>query len=550
MKLRIKYIFRLLLVLFLVGQGKVYGQQEEPEKEGEVENAEIIITKDRQLTLPNSDKIFEKSRIINNAFTPDLRPNIFKPYSYVPQKANPNFKAVAPKQPRREQLYANYIKAGLGNFQSVLFQTQLFLVAEENKIIAIDIDHLSFGKGATGDSDSKSSKSGAGISSRFIGKKMVFSTGINFKSIRENFYGHGTLPATVDFISAKQKFSVFELRTALEDINLKDKWDYNIGFNYHNVRDNFNASEFQIGTTVELLYDGKIGLELDTRSAKYEDLTDLNRSYLRLVPTYQFELSTVQIKVGLSLNYHNDSTTAIDRSKVFPYLEATYPFSENIELYGLIDAGFKSDNYKDIILNNPYVNQQLAVQSEERSFDFKIGLRSRPLEKLSLKGYLNVSSVKNLAVFINSAIYNSKFDIAYLPEPTKIVAFNLSSDYQISDRHQLGLSFENINYSNDLTTSFHLPSITIDFNGSHKIGNKFILNWKYHTMRGISSINGDTGEKESISVQNFNLSGNYSVKEKLNLFLDLDNIFNHSNFRYYNYERRGFQLKIGAFYRF
>jgi hypothetical protein len=551
MKLGIKHIFNLLIVLLLVGQGKIYAQQEEPEREGEVENAEILITKDRQLTLPNSDKIFEKSRIINNAFTPELRPNIFKPYSYIPQKAKPNFRAVTPKQPRQEQRYANYIKASLGNFQSGLFQTQLFLLAQENKVVAIDIDHLSFGKGATGNSDSKSSKSGAGITSKFIGKKAVFSAGLNFKSIRENFYGHGILPrGFADFNPESQKFNLFEIGTNLKDNNTNDLWSYTLGLNYSSLSDNYKASESIVESHAEVVFKKKIKVEIEGQTSTYSDVTELGRSQYRILPTYSFELNNFKIKTGLSFNYQNDTTNILNDFKAFPFLGVSYPVSNRTDLYGLIDAGFIAKKYRDIIMENPYVNQQLVVQNEETAYDFKIGMRSRPMERLSLDAFIDIASIKNKAIYLNSGTLNSRFDINYLSNPTGVIKINFSSNYLINEENKISFMIEKTNYDNKISTLYHLPTLELEVEGSHKISNKFNLNWNFYVVNGISIINLDTNQEESLSIQNLDLSINYHLKERIDLFLDMSNLLDKNYQRFLNYEMRRLQLKIGAFYRF
>jgi len=551
MKLGIKDIFNLLLVLLLVGQSKVFAQQEEPEREGEVEDAEILITKDRQLTLPFIDKIFEKSRVVNDVFTPELRPNIFKPYKYIPLKEKPNFRAVAPKQPRQEQLYANYIKAGLGNFQSVLFQTQLFLLAQKNKVVAIDIDHLSFGKGATDNSYSKSSKSGAGITSKFIGKKVAFSAGLNFKSLKENFYGHGVLPrGFLDFKPESQIFNLFEIGTNLEDNNTNDSWGYSLGFKYSSLSDNYKASENTVETNSEVIFKNKMKLEIDGQTSTYSDVTELSRNQYRILPTYSFESNNFKIKAGLSFNYQNDTTNILNDFKTFPFLSVSYPVSNRTELYGLIDAGFNAKKYRDIIMENPYVNQQLVVQNEETAYDFKIGMRSKPMEGFSLDAFIDIASIKNKAIYLNSGTFNSRFNINYLSDPTGVIKINFLSSYLINEKNKISFMIEKTNYDNKISTLYHLPTLELEVEGSHYISNKIRMDWNFYVLNGISIINFDSNQEESLSIQNLDLSINYLLKERIDLFLNMDNLLNQNYQRFLNYEMRGFQLKVGAFYRF
>lgn len=550
MKLKRKHIAFFIQIMLLMGCFHVSAQDQENQKNGEVEDAEILITKDRQLALPELEKIFEKIRIPENESTPLIRPNIFKPYSYKLQKSVPQFKAAKPNSGEKDEVYSNYVKAGLGNFGSVELGARLYLPTDENKVLGLNIEHLSFANGAVDGGNSGSSKSEVGVFGKLIGRKTAISGALGFKRIQENFYGHAEIPETVDFILEKQKFNLFHVNAQIDDMNKKDAWDYQVSLEFKNVSDNYSASESRIIANSNIIYDEQFSLDLEVQNSTYKDVSELKRNYIRLSPTYLFELGDFQVDAGVSLSFQNDSSQVINNSKIFPYVLAKYPLNSNLEAFAKLDGGFEPNNYWDIINENPYVNTLLPVQNAEVNYDFELGMRGNPLDEFSFELSFGIQSIKNKGFFINDGVFDSMFTLAYLTNSTRITSTNLFTSYRINENHSLGLNLEYADYSNDIATPSHVPSFTFELNGNHKVSKRIKLDWTFYTLGGIKAFQSGGTEEKALPVKNLDISTHYSIGEKLSAFLGFSNILNQNYERYLNYVQRGFQVRAGIFYKF
>ena len=96
------------------------GQADSTANQGEIVSGEIVIEKDRKITLPKAEKVFQRGTpkkfdsdpidIVLNAKEPNL--------SWPSFKADVPFKNIDRVYP--ESTYTNYLKLGYGNFNSPL----------------------------------------------------------------------------------------------------------------------------------------------------------------------------------------------------------------------------------------------------------------------------------------------------------------------------------------------------------------------------------------------------------------------------------------------
>ena len=89
-------------------------------RQGEVASGEIVIEKDKQITLPKADKVMQRAQLKSFASDPlDLNLTSFEPtLEWPPYKSAVPFEKVSREYPTSE--YPNYVKLGYGNYGSPL----------------------------------------------------------------------------------------------------------------------------------------------------------------------------------------------------------------------------------------------------------------------------------------------------------------------------------------------------------------------------------------------------------------------------------------------
>src|SRR5688572_21004833 len=91
-------------------------------EDGELENVEVIIDNERQITLPAADRNFEK--IPPRASEP-IKPPItydFKSFNFQAPQINPQIRPLKLKQQEESNLYGGYLRVGYGNYVSPLIE--------------------------------------------------------------------------------------------------------------------------------------------------------------------------------------------------------------------------------------------------------------------------------------------------------------------------------------------------------------------------------------------------------------------------------------------
>src|SRR5688500_14097834 len=94
----------------------VFAQDQAPA--GDLEDVEIEIVKERQITLPPATRNFEK---IPPRPAETSRPSVsydFKPFSFQASQINPSIRPLKLKQENPTNVFGGYLSAGYGNYAS------------------------------------------------------------------------------------------------------------------------------------------------------------------------------------------------------------------------------------------------------------------------------------------------------------------------------------------------------------------------------------------------------------------------------------------------
>src|SRR5687768_16967354 len=101
------------LITAMMTQVTVYAQQEQWDQ-GELEDVEIEIVKERQITLPKANRNFEK---IPPRPSEPIKPPIqydFRPFSFQTSQINPAIRPLKLKDQNASKVYGGYVSAGYG----------------------------------------------------------------------------------------------------------------------------------------------------------------------------------------------------------------------------------------------------------------------------------------------------------------------------------------------------------------------------------------------------------------------------------------------------
>src|SRR6516225_7231259 len=124
--------------------------------QGEIEKVEIEIVKNREVSVPQAARNFEK---IPPRPVEPVKPEInyqFKNLSFNVPDYNPVIRPLRLKSESISKIYGNYVSAGLGNYTSPYAEAYLTNKRNKNKYYGLKLFHRSFMSGPVDDKNSAS----------------------------------------------------------------------------------------------------------------------------------------------------------------------------------------------------------------------------------------------------------------------------------------------------------------------------------------------------------------------------------------------------------
>jgi hypothetical protein len=554
-----------LMLVFVISicaiSNPLYAQDLEIDEDGEIQAGEIIIEKDRTIVLPQARKLYEKVKAPEFKIEASKIDSKFKTFEYSPTVKLPTLRAATPKtENSNEEIYDHYFKVGFGNFNSPLIQADLNLITDKDKSFRAKFDHLSFGKGAKDGKNSASGYTNAGIDGKVIGDNVTFTTGVGYTTTTDHFYGYQE-GLTFDPKDIRHKYNNIGAYMGVEDNDAKNDVDYSLKVGYNSLKDNFSASESVIDIGAGFNYGKTIFVDGQLILSKYKQTSfDLSRNFFRVNPYYRIELGDGFVDAGFSFSSINGGTESFGSSAIFPYAKANYSVSNHMNVFAELDGGMSFNSYAGYVNENPYLKDDLAIQSSRVNYKFKAGTAIKPVQQFALEAYVQIQSVKNMGMHLNSIVDSTRFNLLYVAENVNILEFGSKIQVNINEKNQIGLNASILSYSSqdDMIFFYHLPTTKLEFYSSHIILEKLKMGLQFNLIGGMNgfslfnegglSVIFSEGIKLS-SITELNLNFDYQINDRVGAFLRFNNILNKNYEQYFNYPMRGLQVKGGVSFR-
>lgn len=548
MKIDIRNIFVALIVLFA---GHVAYAQAEYNVDGEVQDAEIVIEKERKIELNKEYKLYEFIKWKPERETPVSKPSEFKWYVYDVANEPMEFEPAKATIAQKDKSYQHYGKAGFGNYDSPLIDVSLTSLDDPNKMVGLNLKHESFAKGEVDDENSAAAASEVNLYGALIQDKFKLESALNYRLENNYYYGYpvGTI---VDKEDIKHHSNFFNFDLLASDLVVDNVWDYAVGVNFKHYSDNFNANENTFGAKVEVSYSENIYLDTEVKLSQYKDTgLDESRSYFRLNPYYRLMVDELTLDVGLSISLQNDDLPDLNSSKIFPYAKASYPLTDDYTVFAQLDGGYTFNSLYAFAKDVGVLNQSVGVANSERLFDLSGGIAGSPFEKISVKATVGYQTIRYLPILVNNDADQSRIDVAYEPENSNVFSFKGEGQYKVNELNQLAVGVSFYGYSSKgYDQIYHRPTSEIFVSGDHQFIPKLNAKWSFTFMGGLVGKESVTDQDIDLdAIPKLDLSLHYQLKEQWGIFLSGENLINKNYSRYLYYPQRGVQIKAGVTFR-
>lgn len=524
--------------------------------DGELQAVEIEILKDRQITLPKANRLFQK---IPPRPVEPIKPEIsysFRAFNFSTPELNPVLRPLRLKAEEPVQAYRGYASAGYGNYASPYLEA--FITSREDKKKLVGA-HAYLNKSGKGPIDGKNSAAGTmGVSAfaQTFSKDISFNGNIGLQNRSTHFYGYPE-GMNVDRDTIEQSYTLFNLGIGIANAANSD-FSYQIGGDFSYLSDKFDAAESTIGLNFKSAFkiadDNSIHLGADYSiiSRKDKGVDAKPRSLFQVNGYYSFfPIERLKLQVGATVAFENDT---IDSKSfhLYPHVKATYPLNESIDAVGSLSGGMEKVSLQSLANENLWLAPAVGLYHTNKVFDLNVGLRAKLGGKVLAGAGISFASLKNLYFFVNNVTDASKFQVEYDNGSTERTNFYASLLYTHSDVAKISLQGDYFAYSTDeLAEAYHRPGYRVTLGASYNLFKKFIFNLDVIGQGNLKARDPETLSTIKLDPAfDLNFRAEYLLSDTFSIFTDLNNITSNKYPVFLNYPVRGFQGMVGVTWKF
>ncbi|MEY2868023.1 MAG: hypothetical protein RIR01_437 [Bacteroidota bacterium] len=287
---------------------------------------------------------------------------------------------------------------------------------------------------------------------------------------------------------------------------------------------------------------------------------------LGIAPSFNFQENGWDVKLGASLFYSIDKTGNDNKFLIYPNVSVAYPVVEDLMIfYAGAEGGLEQNSYADFVKENSFLSPTLTIAPTDKQYEVFAGLKGRLASSVSYNLRGSYNNERNKALFRsndyteNNANENYAFGNSFQVVYDDVRTFRFSGDLKadFSENVSFGIGGTFSSYTTDLQQeAWNLPAIeinsSIDFNITPKwyAGAKLFYVGERKDMQTNIDLNTVGSPVKLGSYIDLNSHVGYKYNSQLTGFLKLNNMTNKSYQKWLNYPAQGFQVMVGANYKF
>ncbi len=537
-------------------------QQRQPAKEGEVDNQEITVEKSRKIELPPANRLFDKIQSVRP--TPEQRKMTFefddRKLTVGDPKITPNVLAPTTGQADNTPAFGNYVRLGAGNYSSFLGEGYFGLNTLSNLALEGSVRHLSSGIGPVDGKNSAQADTRVKLTGKYLTDAFKLQADLGYDRNAYNFYGYSreyAAQSTFNPDLIKQQLNTVSLRLGIENAKSENAIDYSLRTGITNLRDRFNASEFDWGTN----FNSSLGisdnivalLSADAYLTQRSDgsIVD-NRNLFRIKPTFKYTSPLLTVTAGVNVANQTDKRLGINDTRAFPVLNIDLVPVSTIHFFAGVDGDINRNTLRTLLSENKWLAPQVLLANTVKSLDIYGGSKGDLGGGFGYEGKVSFARYRNFATFNNSLPDSSKFFVLYDGGVSRVLTISAQLGYNLKDRFRSSLKGEFFSYGLDrLEAAWGRPRIAATWTNSYTLNKKLFVTADLYYYEGIQNKNFTSGQTFTLKpIYDANLKIDYFLGEQISAFVSINNIIGQNYQRYLYYQSMGLNFLGGISYSF
>ena len=290
-------------------------------------------------------------------------------------------------------------------------------------------------------------------------------------------------------------------------------------------------------------------------------------------PSYELEKDNWSMHLGLGLYYSLDTQHSNNQLFLYPQLTASHKVVGDLMIfYAGAEGGLDQNSYLDFVNENPFLSPTLQIAPTNKKYDVYAGLKGKLADNISYNIRGSFVDENNKAMFksndfssdVNNQPYAFGNSLSIVYDNVKTVRFFGELKADISEAISFGAnSTLSIYNTANQPEAWNLPTLQFNANVDYTINSKWYAGADVFFVgsRKDLQINNDLAYVQIYPPVHFapttlksyidlNAHVGYKHNERLTGFLKANNIANQAYQKWMNYPVQGFQLVLGANYKF
>lgn len=544
----------IILIVWLVLPFVGFAQADWENPKGAIKDEEVVIEKDKQITLPVISRRFE-------AITVDLPKrdtttlisapkDLSLPLPKIPVQLRPRTMKAEPLQ----KTYWGTFKVGYGSYISPYLQADVATKRSDEYAFAAHFRHFSSKNGPVDKTNSGMSTNDAFLNGKLFLNKATIGAHLGAQFNKYHLYGYDESIATSKLPGdIEQSLTNFSFGVDLADNDKNEDFFYGLktGVELFNAKDlAWKETDFMAGIASSYkLFDGlgvqvKGVLHLSKQEKAFSSLTT-NRLYYKIKPVVTYQMNPFEFEVGAGVYGTKDSINSFSHKfYITPHVVARYKF-ENGQI---VSAGVTGDvawqSARMCFNENPYLNDYAVVNNDVKPIDFFLKANGKLTPKLTYQVSYNASLYKQIGQYVNSSVSDtSTFELVYSPGNNFIHKFSANLDFATGKNLDIQLfgNYFIYNFEND-ATPWHMPELETGIKTRFNLEDKLTVELAFSYILGRKALDPVTAETVTLNpIFDLNLTADYKINSMVSVFIKMQNIIGDQYQYFYRYPVKGFQ---------
>ncbi|RZJ69428.1 TonB-dependent receptor [Flavobacterium sp.] len=580
-----KFKIQNILVLLCIGTAStVFGQKKNEDIGTEVVN----VVKPYTPTISDAFKVKETPQLEDSVTTKKeiIKYNIFSfpvASTFTPSKG----RAAAVDKTPRPRLFQNYATLGVGNYLNLIGELYVVQEVGDNGFVGGSFRHFS-SRGGIKEAvlDDKFSNTALDLTYGSNVDNLSFNIDAGYQHQIYNWYGLYVDEPFFDTnlfnsIDPQQTYHNAYVGGRLEmtesffkgaTLKYNRFWDaYDSAENRFIFKPQFDFDIAETSVKTDLIVD-YVGGEFDR--PYLGGVTDASLKYgfanFGIHPSFVVNRDEWTVNIGAAAFYSMNTEQSEGKFFVYPEVTATFKVvGDLMVLYLGAEGGLDQNSYRDFTNVNPFVSPTLAIAPTNRQFEFYGGLKGKLANSVSynVRGFFK--SEKDKAMFLLNRFpaadgnpdlggyeYGNSFGLVYDNVKTIGGYGEIIADF--SKNVSLGLNATFQTYDTEFSEeAWNLPQVRVGANLDVDITKKwyagadvFYVGERKDVLNFTEVLGGTTEIATLKGYFDANAHVGYQHNERLSGFLKLNNIANQKYEKWLNTPVQGFQVMLGANYKF